>query len=117
MQLFMEGGAAMPFITFFGVLALVSAILHAAFARKWSLVVGIVNVPIPLLIGVAGWLYGQIVVAEAVAFADPSFRAELEAQGYAEARIPLYFGLIVFFFCAIPFVVGIVRHAGRARTG
>jgi hypothetical protein len=114
MDLFLEGGVAMWFITLFGVVALVAAALHAAFARKWSFIVGIVNVPLPPIIGLAGWWYGSVEVAEAVAFVDPSLRAELEAQGYAEARVPLIYGAIVLFVCLVPFVIGVARHMGRA---
>lgn len=118
MELFQEGGVAMLFITFFGVIALVAAILHAAFARKWSFVVGILNVPIPLLVGLAGWLWGMARVHEALAYAggDSEMLAELEAQGNAEARIPLVYGSIMFFVCLIPFVIGAVRHRGRVQA-
>jgi len=115
MDLFLEGGAAMWFITLFGAVALVAATLHAAFARRWSFIVGIVTVPLPPIIGLSGWLCGGVKVAEAIAFVDPSFRAELEAQGYAEARVPLVYGAIVFFVCLVPFVIGVARHVGRAR--
>jgi len=117
MDLFQEGGAAMLFITFFGVVAFVAAILHAALARKWSFILGSVNVPLPLLIGLAGWLYARVRIAEAIAYAggDPGFLAELEAQGNAEARLPLIFGAIVFFVCLVPFVIGVARQMGRTR--
>jgi len=118
MDFFYEGGIAMPFVTFFGLFAFVTAILHAAFARKWSFILGMVNVPAPLIIGLAGWVYGRVVVAEALAYAggDPQMLAELEAQGCAEARIPLVFGAIVFFVCLVPFVIGVARQMGRAKV-
>jgi len=116
MDLFQEGGVAMWFITFFGVVALVAAILHVAFARKWSFIFGIANVPLPLIIGIAGWLYGRVMVAEALAYAgDAGFAAEMAEMGYAEARIPLVYGAIFFFVCLVPFVIGAVRQMGRAR--
>jgi len=116
MELFQEGGVAMLFITFFGVVALVAAVLHAAFARKWSFIFGIVNVPLPLIIGIAGWLYGRVVVAEALAYAgDAGFAEEMAEMGYSEARIPLAYGAIAFFVCLIPFIVGVARQMGRTR--
>ena len=109
MDLFLEGGFVMPFITLFGLVAFVAAILHAAFARRWSFILGIANVPVPMLIGVAGWVYGRMMVAEAIAWGG-GFAPEIAEVGYAEARIPLIFGAMVFFVCLIPFAVGIARQ-------
>jgi hypothetical protein len=74
MDLFQEGGSAIPFVTFFGLVAFVAAILHAAFARKCSFVVGVINVPIPLLIGTAGSSYPAVNSSNAakIAAASPS---------------------------------------------
>ena len=105
----------MVFTVVFGLSAIVAGILHAAFARRWSLVVGIVNVPLPLLAGIAGWVMGRIAVERALSYSamDPVMYAELGMQGYAEARIPLVLGAIVFFFAAVPFAVGVVRQVRR----
>jgi hypothetical protein len=115
METFQEGGVMMVFVVLFGLSALVAGILHAAFARRWSLVVGIVNVPLPLIMGIAGWLIGNAAVSRALSYAalDPVMYEELQEQGFAEARIPLVAGAIVFFFAVVPFAVGVVRQVRR----
>ncbi len=114
-EYFYMGGAAMWLIAGIGVEALVAAILHAAFARKWSFVVAVIHLPLPLLIGAAGWLYGLHAVSEAIAYAgyDAIAISEIQAEGSAEARVPLIFGAIVFAACLIPFAVGCVRRGRR----
>jgi hypothetical protein len=112
-ELFREGGAAMGFIVLFAVGALVFAILHAALARRWTLVAAAIQVPLPLLAGLAGWILGRVAVAEAVAFADAGFAQELAEIGYAEARIPLVFGAIAFCACLVPFAIGVARQVRR----
>jgi hypothetical protein len=114
-EAYQEGGMAMGFIVLLGLSAIVAGILHAAFARRWSLVVGLVNVPLPLLVGIAGWVMGRIAVERALSYSamDPVMYAELGMQGYAEARIPLWFGAGVFLLAAVPFAVGVVRQVRR----
>jgi hypothetical protein len=115
-EYFYMGGASMWLIAVIGLEALVAAILHASFARRWSFILSAAHLPLPLAIGVAGWLLGLHAVSEAIAYAgyDAFTLAEIEAQGNAEARVPLIFGAVFFAVCLIPFSIGCARRAKRA---
>lgn len=118
MEMFQEGGFAMYWILLLGLGGLAMAVVHAAIARKWSLIVTAVLLALIAGVAAVGTMDGRRKVENAMAGLDPEpdLKARMQAQGYKEAMRPVQLGGIVIVPCAVLLVVGEVRRRQKASA-
>ncbi len=113
-QTLVRGGFTMNLILLITVLLLVFGVLHVILARKWSFIVTLILFALPPLLGAAGYAHGATMVEQALKGVDPTQRDAMAAVGYAEAKLPLYFGLGAGAVGLVPLVIGEARRRSRS---
>lgn len=96
-------------------LVLPMALVHAVFARFWSLLVAVLGVTLPCCVGGFGTTEGRYRVAQALESVDPSQSAVLQEVGNREASRPLTFGVCVAALGLPLLAVGEVRRLARVE--
>lgn len=113
LDVFRMGGWTMFVILASTCLVLPLSLVHAFFARGWSLAIALVGVVLPCCCGGFGTLDGRATVDAAVEHADPQYRQLLQDEGYEEASYPFMFGACVAML-GIPLLgVGEIRRIRR----
>lgn len=113
-QAIMRGGPFMYLILLVTMALLVFGVLHAILARKWSFIVTLILFALPPLLGAAGYAYGTSMVDRVLVGISPEQREAIALVGYAEARLPLYFGLGAGGVGLVPLVIGEARRRSRS---
>ena len=88
-------------------------IVHAAAARKWSMIVALCFLLVPLALGIIGYVEQASRVKAALPGADPRHREEMLALGLKEARSPFYLGATGTGLGFVLVVVGEIRRLRR----
>jgi hypothetical protein len=115
MEMFQEGGFAMYWILLLGLGALAMGVVHAAMARKWSLIVSAILLALIAGIALLGTMDGRHKVENGIVGVEPELKARMLAQGYKEAMRPVQFGGIVVGLAGALVVVGEVRRRKRPQ--
>jgi hypothetical protein len=113
-QSLIRGGVFMHLILLVTVALLVFGVLHVILARKWSFIVTLILFALPPLLGAAGYAFGANMVEQALIGVSPEHREAMAAVGYAEAQLPLYFGLGAGGVGLVPLVIGEVRRRSKS---
>jgi len=93
MEIFQEGGFTMYWILLLGLGGLAVAVVHAAMARKWSLITAAIMFVLVAGIAVFGMKDGRQKVDSGALGLDrePELKERMLAQGYTEAMRPVQF--------------------------
>jgi hypothetical protein len=118
MEVFQQGGFAMYWILLLGLAAIPMGIVHAAMARKWSLIVSAILLALIGGMAVFGTMTSLHKVDNALTGLDlePALMAQMKAQGHKEAMRPVQFGGIVVALGGALLIVGEVRRRKKPAS-
>ena len=116
-EIFQEGGGSMPWILLSGLMGLAMAFVHAAIARRWSLVTTVLLFALVVGTAVLGTMDGRRKVENgAVGLAhEPALKARMLAQGYKEAMRPVQLAGILVALGGVLVAAGEVRKRKDGR--
>jgi hypothetical protein len=114
-QVFQEGGFSMFWVLLLGLPGIAMAVVHAAMARKWSLIVTTILFALVVGSAVFGTMNGRHKCENGIVGLDlePDLKAQMMAQGYKEAMRPVQFAGIVIVPGVALLAVGEVRRRKR----
>lgn len=115
MRLLAEGGWAMYAILGLGSLMLAFCAAHAAVARVWSLIVGVVLIVVVLGLGAVGYQIGRHRMERALSAVAAEYRAAMAARGAQEMALPVRFALLAAAVGVVPLGIGELRRLARRR--